>query len=99
MRVISRAKLRQFWETEGHEDSEEALRAWFKEAEQADWASPPSIKEKYGSASVLKAGRVVFNIRGNNYRLVVKVVYRSKTLYIRFIGTHEQYDRIDADTI
>jgi mRNA interferase HigB len=75
------------------------LRAWFKEANAANWGTPADIKRSYASASVLNANRVVFNIGGNKYRLIVVVHYRVRTIYIRFIGTHAEYDRIDANTV
>ena len=97
MRVISRKRLVEFWTREPA--AEQELKAWFAEAENATWTKPSDIKAKYGSASILKEGRVVFNICGNNYRLIVKINYRSFTIYVRFIGTHEEYDDIDAQTI
>ena len=75
------------------------MKAWFAEAENADWNSPAEVKAKYGNASILKGGRVVFNICGNNYRLVAWINYPFHTIYIRFVGTHEEYDAIDAQTI
>lgn len=97
MRVIARSKLRDFWEA--NEDAEESLKAWFKEAEAADWASPHDVKAMYGNASVLKDSRIVFNIAGNKYRLVVKINYPYRVCYIRFIGTHVEYDAIDAEKV
>lgn len=99
MRVIALGALREFWRRRGRGDAEQPLRAWFKEAEKADWATPAHIKRRYASASLLNDNRVVFNIGGNKYRLIVRVLYRYRTIYIRFIGTHVEYDRIDADTI
>ena len=75
------------------------LDAWYAEAKAADWATPTEVKSKYGNASILKDGRVVFNICGNKYRLVVWVNYEYRTIYIRFFGTHKQYDAIDAGTV
>jgi mRNA interferase HigB len=86
MRIISRQTLSIFWET--HADSENALKAWFKEAEQAKWRSPQEIKERYSSADPLPRNRMVFNIKGNSYRLVVQIHYNTGIIYIRFIGTH-----------
>ncbi len=97
MRVISKKKLREFWEH--HSDSRESLEAWYREAEDATWASPQAIKDRYRHASVLPDNRVVFNIKGNSYRLVVKVLYDFQTVYIRFVGTHAEYDKIDATEI
>ena len=97
MRVISRKALREFWER--HAGSEVPLRAWFKEAKEARWGSPSEIKARYASASFLANDRVVFNIKGNEYRLVVAVRYDLGIVYIRFVGTHAQYDKIDAVTV
>ncbi len=97
MRVIAKSTLKEFWKN--HPDAEQPLKAWFREATRAEWKSPSDIKLIYSSASILKKSRVVFNISGNKYRLVVKVEYEWKLIYIRFIGTHEEYNSIDADTI
>ena len=97
MRVIAKTALRRFWES--HPDAEQPLRAWHGEAKAAAWKTPADVKAKYRSASILRAGRVVFNIGGNKYRLVVKINYPFQVVYIRFLGTHRQYDRIDAETI
>lgn len=97
MRVISVASLRAFWLQ--HPDAEQPLKAWFEEASKATWTQPSDIKEQYRSASILKNRRVVFNIKGNDYRLVVAVAYRLQIVYVKFIGTHPQYDAIDAHTI
>ncbi len=86
-------------QAEAHADVRQALFAWFAEAEQANWSSPADIKAAYASASVLANGRVVFNIKGNAYRLVVHVKYQFHAVYVRFFGTHAEYDRIDAETI
>lgn len=97
MRIISRRTLREFWHKKP--DAEQALKAWFAEVSKAKWNSPDEVKRLYRTASILKNGRCVFNIAGNKYRLIVKVNYASKTIFIRFIGTHVQYDRIDANNI
>lgn len=99
MRVIALGTLRAFWQKAGRGDAEQPLKAWFKEAEKADWTGPADIKRRYASASFLNENRVVFNIGGNKYRLIVRVMYRSRTVYIRFIGSHAEYDRIDADIV
>ena len=99
MRVIARKTLREYWESPGHGDAEQPLKAWLKEAEYAAWKKPTEIKQKYSSASILRNSRVVFNIAGNKYRLVVKIHYNTGIVYIRFIGTHPEYDLIDAETI
>jgi len=97
MRIIARKALKDYWEKEPA--AEQALKAWFAEAENADWKTPAEVKAKYGNASILKDGRVVFNICGNNYRLVVRINYDCRIIYIRFVGTHEEYDNLDAQVI
>lgn len=89
--------LREFWRQ--YPDSEQHLKAWVDEVRKATWEQPADIKEKYRSASILKNRRVVFNIRGNDYRLIVAVAYRFQAVYVKFIGTHAQYDAIDAETV
>ena len=97
MRVIAVASLRAFWLQ--HPDAEQPLKAWFEEASKASWTQPSDIKAQYRSASILKNRRVVFNIKGNDYRLVVAVAYRLQIVYVKFVGTHHQYDAVDAHTI
>jgi len=97
MRIISRRRLIEFWER--HPDAEQPLRAWYTEANRAVWRSPAEIKTAYPSVSILPLNRVVFNIKGNTYRLVVIVEYSQGKMFIRFIGTHGEYDRIDATDI
>ncbi|MDH4554491.1 type II toxin-antitoxin system HigB family toxin [Pseudomonas sp. BN417] len=97
MRIIAISHLKAFWER--YPDSEQPLLAWIDEARKANWESPADIKAQYRNASILKSRRVVFNIKGNDYRLVVAVAYRFGALYIKFVGTHEQYDAIDADSV
>ncbi|MGE3993905.1 MAG: type II toxin-antitoxin system HigB family toxin [Pseudorhodoplanes sp.] len=97
MRIISRKRLVEYWTREPA--AEEELKAWFAEAKNASWSNPSDVKAKYGSASILKDGRVVFNICGNKYRLVVWINYEFFTIYVRFVGTHKEYDDIDAQTI
>lgn len=99
MRVIAKRTLREFWSIPEHDDAKDPLEAWHHEAEGADWPDPHSIKAQYGSASILKGNRVVFNIAGNKYRLVVKINYPYRVVYIRFIGTHTAYDEIDVETV
>ncbi|PJZ70825.1 addiction module toxin RelE [Leptospira perolatii] len=99
MRVIFRKVLRDFYENPKYADSKTSIEIWYKDASKSLWTSPSSIKEKYRNASFLKANRVVFNIHGNKYRLVVKIHYNLQTVFIRFIGTHEQYDKIKAEEI
>jgi mRNA interferase HigB len=99
MRIISRKELRQFWERAPYRDSEQPLRAWFREVASADWAKPAEVKAQFRSASFLKRNRIVFNIAGNKYRIVVRVNYPYRVVYVRFIGTHSQYDKIDASEV
>jgi len=97
MRIISRRTLREFWEK--HPDSSIALQTWFHDVEHAVWNTPADIKAVYQNASLVANNRVVFNIKGNHYRLVVVVIYQHGVVYIRFVGTHEEYERIDVNTI
>lgn len=97
MRIIARSTLANFWIN--HQTSKEPLGAWYKETEKADWKTPDDIKRRYPSASFLADNRVCFNISGNNYRLIVKVNYKFHMVYIRFVGTHAEYDKINAETI
>ena len=100
MWIISRKALRKF--ASRFPDAEGQLDAWFHEAEKARWQTPADIKEKYKSASILKASRVVFNICGNKYRIVVKILYANGAngvIYIRFVGTHKEYDKINAEKV
>jgi len=100
MRIIALSALKAFWsEWPTYADSIEPALAWYREALKADWATPNEVKAQFSSASILKDGRVVFNIAGNKYRIVVWINYNYRVLYIRFIGTHKQYDEIDAPTI
>lgn len=96
MRVIAVSTLRAFWEC--HRNAEQPLKAWYDEARRAQWLTPQDIRDHYASASFVGSNRVVFNIKGNDYRLIVAVAYRFQAVYIKFIGTHAQYDRIDAAT-
>lgn len=97
MRIISRRMLREFWEK--HPDAAVPLQTWFHDVEHATWNSPADIKAVFRSASFLANNRVVFDIKGNTYRLIVIVVYQHELVYIRFIGTHAEYDRIDAAAV
>jgi mRNA interferase HigB len=97
MRVIAKKILREFWERKT--DSKEQLKTWYKESSKAIWTSPMDLKSEYPKASILKNGRVVFNICGNKYRLIVQINFLRHWVFIRFIGTHEDYDKINADKI
>ncbi|HZS40877.1 MAG TPA: type II toxin-antitoxin system HigB family toxin [Polyangia bacterium] len=94
MRVLSLRTLIAFWTR--HADAEQALRAWYKEADGADWRGPADIKRRYATASFVGGDRVVFNIKGNTYRLVVAVDYVRHTAFVKFVGTHAEYDKIDV---
>lgn len=97
MRVISKRALREFWED--YPDARQALQTRYADAKQANWQSPMEVKATYANASILPNNRVVFNIKGNHYRLVVAVNYGYGMEFIRFVGTHRKYDDIDATTI
>ena len=97
MHIYSRKMLREFWAK--HPDAQQALQAWYIDVKQAKWQKPSDIKTIYQTASFLQDNRVVFNIKGNNYRIIVVVQYKYGNVYIRFVGTHSQYNRIDANTI
>jgi mRNA interferase HigB len=99
VRIVARSTLRSFYDTPRYSDSKEQLEAWFYEAKKATWESWMEVKAKYGSISVLKDNRIVFNICGNKYRLVVKINYDAQIVFIRFIGTHKEYDEINAEKI
>jgi len=97
LRVIAQKIIRDFWTK--HADSESQLKSWYHEAKKAHWKNPAEIKREFPSASILPDNRVVFNIKGNHYRLIVKLNYDYQVIWIRFIGTHKEYDNIDAKTI
>lgn len=97
MRVISKAVLIAFWTR--HPAAKQALQTWFEDATHAQWKTPQDIKLRYSSASFVAANRVVFNIKGNEYRLVVAVAYRFAALYVKFVGTHAEYDAVDVATV
>lgn len=97
MRIIARKTLKDYGVREPAAKKE--LDAWFAEAKHAKWKTPAEIKAKYANASILKNQRVVFNICGNNYRLIVRINFKFEIIYIRFVGTHKEYDRINAETI
>lgn len=97
MKIIAMGTLRRFWER--HPDSEQPLKAWYDEAKHASWTTPQEIKNHYASASFFGSNRVIFNIKGNDYRLIAAVAYCFQAVYIKFIGTHAGYDRVDAATV
>lgn len=96
MRVISVKTLKDFWEKPGNGDSEQPLRAWYSEAKEADWEGPNDLKSPYHNASIIGSNRVAFDIKGNKYRLIVAIRYEFRIVYVRFIGTHREYDKVDA---
>ncbi|MBW1939133.1 MAG: type II toxin-antitoxin system HigB family toxin [Deltaproteobacteria bacterium] len=99
MHIIKRKTLVEFFQQPECQNAKGPLEAWYYEAKNAQWASPANVKAQYRSASILKDNRVVFNIAGNKYRLIVRINYDSKTVFVRFIGTHREYDKIDAEVI
>ncbi|MFT3740540.1 MAG: type II toxin-antitoxin system HigB family toxin [Breznakibacter sp.] len=96
-RIFSKSTLREFWEK--HSDSEQYLKTWYDTAMNAIWKTPNDVKQTYANASILKDNRIVFNIKGNSYRLIAKFNFEKQWIFIRFIGTHDEYDRIDANMI
>ena len=94
MRVISRKALRGFWEA--HPSARQALQAWYADVKHASWTSPADVKRTYRNASSVANNRVVFNIKGNQYRIIVAIQYKFQIVFIRFVGTHQEYDRVDA---
>ncbi len=97
MRIVSRKMLREFWEQ--YPDARPALETWYADVKQADWKSPADLKNIYRNISFVANNRVIFNIKGNKYRLIALVQYQYGLVYIRFVGTHQQYDHIDASTV
>lgn len=97
MKIFSRGTLRDFWEK--HANCEQQLKIWYRETEKSDWSSIQDLKREYPSASILKNNRIVFNIKGNDYRLVAKFNFEYQLCWIRFIGTHAEYDKINANEI
>lgn len=96
-RIIAKRTLRNFWND--YNDSEQYLKTWFDTTKKANWKTPNDVKQTYINASILKDSRIVFNIKGNSYRLIVKFNFERQWAFIRFIGTHSEYDKIDANTI
>ena len=100
MRIVAKRTLRRFWErSRRYADAKRALEDWHAQVRRADWATPAEVKAMYGDASILKGSRVVFNVCGNRYRLIAKINFPYRVVYIRFVGTHEEYDRVDAETV
>lgn len=96
-RIFAKSSLRKFWEK--HPDSEQYLKTWYETAMHSDWMSPNDVKLYYANASILKKSRIVFNIKGNSYRLIVQFNFEKQWAFIRFIGTHREYNSINAQTI
>lgn len=97
LRVIAKKILREFWER--HKDCEQQLKSWYQEASSAAWKNSKEIKLKYPTASIIGGNRVVFNIKGNTYRLIIKINFDYQMIWIRFIGAHAEYDKINAKTM
>lgn len=96
-RIFAKSTLRDFWEK--HSDSEQYLKTWYDTVKNSVWNNPNEVKQTYVNASILKSNRIVFNIKGNSYRLIAKFNFEKQWVFIRFIGTHTEYDKIDANTI
>ena len=96
-RLFAKSTLREFWEK--FPDSEQYLKTWYDTVMSSKWKSPSDVKRTYANASILKESRIVFNIKGNSYRLVAKINFEKQWIFIRFIGSHKEYDKIDANTI
>ena len=97
LRVIAKKVVRDFWTK--HSDCEQQLKSWYREAEKSEWKNTNEIKKEYPSASIIGDNRVVFNIKGNKYRLIVKINFHYQMMWIRFVGTHKEYDKVDATKI
>ena len=96
-RIFSKSTLRDFWEK--YNDSEQYLKTWHATAMNSNWQTPNDVKNTYVNASIFRNNRVVFNIKGNSYRLIAKFNFEKQWIFIRFIGTHKEYDKVDANTI
>ncbi|MBI9038515.1 MAG: type II toxin-antitoxin system HigB family toxin [Bacteroidales bacterium] len=96
-RIFAKSILWKYWLR--HQDSERYLKTWYDTAMNSDWKTPNDIKQTYASASILKESRIVFNIKGNEYRLIAKFNFEKQWIFIRFIGTHDEYNKINAETI
>jgi mRNA interferase HigB len=96
LRIIAVSTLREFWSRPGRSDAEQPLRTWVSVVRAAEWSRPTDVKAMFRSADILANDRVVFNIGGNKYRLIVAVHYRGRRVFVRFIGTHAEYDKVDA---
>ena len=99
MRIIAKSTLKRFWEQANYSDAKGSLESWYEETIKANWLSPQEVKNQYGNASICGNNRVVFNIGGNKYRLVVEIQYQAGIVWVKFIGTHNQYDKITVENI
>ena len=99
MRIIAKSTLKKFWEQKAYSDSQGPLESWYEETINANWQSPQAVKNQYGNASICGNNRVVFNIGGNKYRLVVEIQYQAGIVWVKVIGTHAQYDKINVENI
>jgi mRNA interferase HigB len=99
MQIVALRNLESYWQQPNRSAAEGALKAWFAEARVARWATPQDVKDHYANASIIANNRVVFNIKGNDYRLIVAIAYRMQYVYVKFIGTHAEYDQVDATTV
>jgi mRNA interferase HigB len=99
MQIVALRNLESYWQQPSRSDAAGALKAWFAEARLAQWTSPQDVKNHYASASIIANNRVVFNIKGNDYRLIVAIAYKMQYIYVKFIGTHAEYDKVDATTV
>jgi mRNA interferase HigB len=99
MRIISKKTLKDFYEQSKYSDSKSSLEAWHKEVLKLDWKNPNEVKEMYRNASIIGNEKIVFNIAGNKYRLIVTINYYAKIVFIKFIGTHKQYDKVNMEDL
>ncbi|HAJ79689.1 MAG TPA: addiction module toxin RelE [Fibrobacteres bacterium] len=99
MRIIAKSTLKTFWIKSAFRDSEQPLKVWYQEASKADWKSPNEVKAQFGNVSIIGNKRMVFNIAGNKYRLIVSVNFKYRCMYVCFVGTHKQYDKINAEEV
>ncbi len=97
MRIIAKRTLKEFWVK--HKDSEQALLSWYKVSKNAKWQNFKDVKQQFGTCKIIGQDRIIFKIKGNNYRLIVKVTFTNQIIWIRFIGTHDEYDKINAKEI
>ena len=99
MHVVALRNLQSYWQQPRRSAAQGALRAWFAEAKLAQWTCPQDVKNQYANASIIAHNRVVFNIKGNDYRLIVAIAYKMQYVYVKFIGTHAEYDKVDASAV